>query len=81
VDTEPELVFSPLSRTVTHEGHSVDVHIYRIEPDRWVLEAVDEFENSIVWNDQFETDQSALDELMRTVADEGIGALIGKPSK
>lgn len=80
MDTEPELVLSPLSRTVARDGRSVQVLIYRIEPDRWVLEAIDELANSTVWDDQFETDRQALDELERTIADEGIGALIGKPS-
>ena len=79
MDTEPELVFSPLSRTVSLEGRSVEVYIYRGEPGRWILEAVDEFQNSTVWDDQFETDQRALDELLRTISDEGIGALIGQP--
>ena len=79
MDTEPELVFSPLSRTVTRDGRSVEVHIYRGEPDRWILEAVDEFQNSTVWDDQFATDQQALDELLRTIAAEGIGSLIGPP--
>jgi len=46
-----------------------------------VLEADDEFRNSNVWDDQFDTDQRALDELMRNIADEGIGALIGTPGK
>ncbi|MCC6632483.1 MAG: hypothetical protein IT482_10500 [Gammaproteobacteria bacterium] len=80
MSTEPELVVSPLSRTVTKDERSVEVQIYRIEPGQWVLEAVDEFQNSTVWDDQFDTDQQALDELMRTIADDGIGALIGEPA-
>ena len=72
---------SPLSRTVTSDGRSVEVHIYRVDPGQWVLEADDEFRNSNVWDDQFDTDQRALDELMRNIADEGIGALIGTPGK
>jgi uncharacterized protein len=81
MDAEPEIVMSPLSRTVTRNGQSVEVQIYRIEPGPWVLEAVDEFRNSTVWDDQFETDQKALDELLRTIAEEGIGALIGEPAR
>ena len=72
---------SLLSRVVASDGQSVEVQIYRIEPGPWVLEAVDEFGNSTVWDDQFDTDQQALDELMRTIADEGIAALIGEPAK
>jgi len=40
---------------------------------------VDEYGNSTVWNDQFDTDQAALDEAKKVIREEGIEALIGPP--
>ena len=38
---------------------------------------VDEFNNSTVWDDEFDTDAAALDEAKATVRDVGINSLIG----
>ncbi len=73
----PEFVMSPLCRSVTREARTVEIHIYQGDPGKWLLEVVDEFGNSTVWNDQFDTDQLALDEVMSTIAEEGINSLIG----
>jgi hypothetical protein len=58
----------------------VQVDIYEGDPGKWLLEVVDEFNNSTVWDDQFETDKEALEEVEKTIKEEGIQALIGKPS-
>jgi hypothetical protein len=79
VEKIPEIVTSPLSRPVTSGTDTVRVHIYQGDPGKWLLEVEDKFGNSTVWNDQFDTDQQALDEVMRTIADEGIGSLVGAP--
>jgi len=71
---------SPLCRSITSERQTVQVHIYQGDPGKWLLEVEDEFGNSTVWDDQFDTDQLAFDEAMRTIADEGIGSLIGAPA-
>lgn len=71
---------SPLCRTVTDRGHTVRVEIYQNGEGGWLLEVVDEFNNSTVWDDPFATDQSALDEALRTIRDEGIESLIGPPN-
>ena len=75
-----QLVTSPLCRSVTANGHTVRLEIYRGPDTDWTLEAVDEFNNSTVWDDLFATDQAALDEALRTIQDEGIESLIGPPS-
>ncbi|SIR16458.1 hypothetical protein [Solilutibacter tolerans] len=75
-----QLVTSPLCRSVTANGHTVRLEIYRGPDTDWTLEAVDEFNNSTVWDDLFATDQAALDEALRTIRDEGIESLIGPPS-
>jgi hypothetical protein len=74
---DPELIMSPLCRSITHDGHTVDVEIYRIQTSNWTLEVVDALGNSTVWTGQFESDQGALDELNRTISEEGIGGMVG----
>ena len=68
---------SPLSQRIDVEGKFVDVEIYEDGDGGWILEVVDEFNNSTVWDDTFPTDREALDEVKRTIKDEGINSLIG----
>ena len=70
---------SPLTQSVTRDGKTVQVEIYEDGEGRWLLEVVDEYWNSSVWNDPFATDQEALDEALRTIDEEGIDSLIGAP--
>ncbi len=51
-----------------------------LKMDGWLLEVVDEYGNSTVWDDPFDTEQEALDEAMNTIDEEGINALIGPES-
>jgi len=53
------------------------VEIYRGDKGGWLLEVVDEFGTSTVWDDEFDTDRAALEEVQATIRDEGIDALIG----
>ena len=46
----------------------------------WVLEIVDDFGNSTVWDEQFETDHDALDCALDEIEEEGIDAFIGSKS-
>lgn len=71
---------SPLCRAVASDDHTVRVEIYAHDEGGWILEVVDEFNNSTVWDDSFATDQAALDEALRTIREEGIESLIGPPS-
>lgn len=80
IDDETPLIYSPLNRTISREGKSVELEIYRGENEDWILEVVDQHGNSTVWNDLFPTDQSALDEALRTIDEEGIDVVIGPPS-
>jgi hypothetical protein len=73
--TDPNIVHSGLSRSVTVEGQKFSIEIYRLEHDpKWALEVVDEEGTSTVWDDLFETDQAALDEVLRTIEEEGLSA-------
>ena len=72
-DSDPNIIVSPLSRTVSREGVTVTVHIYRLEHDpRWALEVVNENGTSTVWDDLFPTDEDAFTAFARTVAEEGM---------
>lgn len=75
-----ELIISPLSQVVTRDGKQIKFEIYDDGEGGWLLESVDEHGNSMVWDNAFPTDQAALDEGMRTIADEGIDVLIGPPA-
>lgn len=55
----------------------MSVEIYQDGEGGWLLEVVDEFKNSTVWDEPFSTDQEALDEALRTIAEDGIQSLIG----
>lgn len=78
---EHDLIYSPLQQNYTNGIHTVEICIYRMPDTAWTLEVIDEHGNSTVWDDEFGTDQAALDEVMRTIRDEGIGSLIGEPSQ
>lgn len=80
MEEEFDLEVSSLCQELSSGGKCVQVDIYRGNGSDWHLEVVDEFGNSTVWDDQFPTDQEALDEAKATIKDEGIDSLIGAPS-
>lgn len=56
------------------EGHEYSIEIYRIDTiPQWSLE-VHEDGTSTVWDDLFDIDQEALDEVMKAIQEEGLGA-------
>jgi hypothetical protein len=72
---DPNIVLSGLSQKIMVEGHEFQIEIYRLEVDpTWTLEVVDEDGTSTVWDDTFDSDQAAMDELMRTIKKEGLSA-------
>jgi len=77
MSAEPELIQSPLSQTITRDGHSLQVDIYRLEEEiDWLLEVVNEEGTSRVWDDRFATDQAALDAAHEAIDEEGIAAFL-----
>jgi len=70
-------VHSPLSQRVARDGTMVEIQIYEDGKDGWLLEIVDEFGNSTVWNESFLTDQAALTEALKTIEREGIASVLG----
>jgi len=76
---EYEVQYSPLCQTIVRDGKSVEIMIYADGDDGWILEVVDENDNSTVWDEPFDSDQSALDEVLEAIKDDGIDSLIGPP--
>jgi hypothetical protein len=69
---ENDLVYSKYCQSVTRDGLTVNVKIYSSGKNDWILEVVDEDNNSTVWDDQFETDDEAFQEFERTLKEEGL---------
>jgi hypothetical protein len=74
---EIDLVYSQHCQSVTSNGRTVKVEIYSSGKNDWILEVVDEDNNSTVWDDQFGTDDEAFQEFERTLKAEGIESMIG----
>ena len=78
-DRDPNIVTSGLSRTVTIDGITLVVSIYRLENDaQWSLEVVNEVGTSTVWEAPFDTDEEAFAAFQLTVAEEGMGAFLDR---
>ena len=70
---------SPLAQSVTRDGKTVRVDIYEDGEGGWLLEVVDEYWNSTVWDAPFASDHEALAEALKTIDEDGIESLIGAP--
>ncbi len=68
---------SPLSQRYEEEGIAVHIEIYEDGEGGWLLEIVDEDNNSTMWEDSFDSDEDALAEALAAIEEEGIRALIG----
>jgi len=77
---EFEVKMSPLCQTISSGGKTLQVDIYEDGNGKWILEVVDEFNNSTVWDDVFETDKAALTEAKKTILSEGASTLVGPES-
>jgi uncharacterized protein len=59
------------------DGTKIQIDIYRGEDESgWVLEVIDEENTSTVWDDPFDTDQEALNEVMEVIEREGIRSFL-----
>ena len=76
-EEDPKIVLSPLSCTFLEGDLQVDVHIFRLEDSKeWALEVIDEDNTSIVWNQEFETDEAAWQAFEDDVRELGLAKLI-----
>jgi len=74
---EKDLIDSALNQTYTKNGKSVEIHIYRMPNTSWILEVVDSFGNSTVFDDEFATDAEALSYVIEEIERDGIEGFIG----
>ena len=77
MNNEIDLVYSKHCQSVTRNGRTVKVEIYSSGKNDWILEVVDEDNNSTAWADIFRTDDEAFQEFERTLKEEGIESMIG----
>ena len=69
---DPELISSRHNGYVTRDGVTVELCIYRLAITKWTLEVVDADGTSTVWDDEFETDDDAHAEFLRSVEESGM---------
>ena len=74
---EKDLIDSELNQTYTKNSKSVEIHIYRMPNTSWMLEVVDSFGNSTVFDDEFATDSEALSYVIEEIERDGIEGFIG----
>mgnify|MGYP001288013277 CR=1 FL=1 len=78
-DRDPNIVNSGLSRTVTVDGVTVVVNIYRLEHDpQWAMEVVNEAGTSTVWEAPFDSDEEAFAAFQLTIEEEGMEAFLDR---
>lgn len=78
MNEDPMLEMSPFSQEISSGGHTLKIEIYRLEDeDNWALEVVDEFGNSTVWDDVFQTESAALIEAKKSILEETVTRFIG----
>ena len=78
---DPKLIASKHNGRFTRGGVTVEVCIYRLENTKWTLEVVDESGASIVWDGEFDTDDAAHAEFLRSVETEGLDGILRDPKK
>lgn len=72
-DNEPIIIPSTLSRRIEGDGTYIEVEIYRIEGEEgWILEVVDEEDAATIYEDRFDSDQAALQEVLDAIAEHGV---------
>ncbi len=77
VEDEPNLVSSSKCQEVTIDGYPFSIEIYRLEVGKtWAHEVVDHEGTSHVWDDQFKSENDALDEAIKDLNAEGAVAFI-----
>jgi hypothetical protein len=81
-DNTPKIESSPLCGSVTRDGITVRVEIYRLarRVEGWSLEVVDQKGGSTVWDGSFVNDQDVRAEFYRTLEAEGIRSIAEPPS-
>ena len=67
-----EVKMSRLSKSISQDGKTVRVDIYKDGAGGWTLEVEDEFLSLMVYEDSFSTHEEALKKVLDTIDKEGI---------
>ena len=72
---------SLLGGSVTRDGVTVQVHIYRFAGinDAWTLEVIDRVSGQTVWDQAFANDQVAFDTFEDTLDERGMRSFVEQP--
>ena len=74
---EKDLIDSALNQNYTKDGKSVEIHIYRMPNTSWILEVVDSYGNSAVFDGEFVADSEALSCFIDEIERDEIEGFIG----
>lgn len=77
MNDDDDVKMSPLSQRFEQDGKAVHIEIYEDGEGGWLLEIVDDDNNSTMWEDAFDSEEDALAEALATISEEGIDVLIG----
>lgn len=81
-EEEPEIIMSDLCADVEIDGHFLTVDIYKSDVDpSWILEVINEFGTSTVFDDPFLADGLAWQQFEKTMNEEGLAAFLTKKEK
>jgi hypothetical protein len=75
-----DLKMSDLCQSLTRDGKTIEVEIYADGGEGWQVLVADEHSNMTVWTDFFGSEQAALDEVLETIDEEGMDALVDLPA-
>lgn len=81
-EEDPEIIMSDLCAEVEVDGHFLTVDIYKSDIDPgWILEVINEFGTSTVFDDPFLADGLAWQQFEKTLHEEGLAAFLTKKEK
>ena len=63
---------------MSDDGHTIEICIYRMPDTEWTLEIMDEYDNSTVWDNTFDTDQLALEEALKAIEEGSFHTFVGQ---
>jgi hypothetical protein len=69
---------SEFVKEIEKDGYKVTIEVYKTDQKGggWILEIVDEYGNSTVWDSQFPSSKEALDAGIKVIDEEGIQSFI-----
>lgn len=81
-DDDVEVIMSDLCADVEVDGHFLTVEIYKTDIDPgWILEVINEFGTSFVFDDPYIADGLAWQQFEKTMREEGLAAFLTKKEK